>query len=302
MKVLNCFSFSRAPQALSRLGAFAGLVLMAVAYSAVAFAEEAAVQPSEPTDRPPANPVVVMSTNHGDITIELLADSAPKTAAHFLGLAQGNVEWIDPKTQEKVKKPFYDGLIFHRVIKDFMIQGGDPLANGTGGPGFEIADEINADALGLQKMTALDLQRGQLHPYFEVSWPVFQQRVLLQGIDPTMPDRQARYDAALKKWDGASLKDVYKALGYGYTPGLVSKPIKRGTLAMANSGPNTNGSQFFLSVRDNDYLNGKHTVFGEVIAGMDVVDKISSVPTQPGDVPVEPVVIQSIQLRDAAGK
>ena len=176
-----------------------------------------------------------------------------------------------------------------------MIQGGDPLGTGTGGPGFRFADEIDGRALGLNKLRALDLERGQMHPYFEVSWPQFQQRVLMRGINPTMPDRQARYDAALKEWNGVSLLKAYEALGYQYTDGLPSQPIKRGTLAMANSGPNTNGSQFFISVRDNDYLNGKHTVFGRVTEGMEVVDAMSSLPTGQGSVPQQPVKIISIR-------
>jgi peptidyl-prolyl cis-trans isomerase A (cyclophilin A) len=248
------------------------------------------------------NPIVMMKTNHGDVTIELLADAAPKTVETFLGLATGSREWTDPRTNTTSTKPFYDGLGFHRVIKDFMIQGGDPLGTGSGGPGFRFADEIDGRALGLNELQALDLQRGQLHPYFEVSWPQFQQRVLMRGINPTMPDRQARYDDALKQWDGASLLKAYEALGYQYTPGLPSQPVKRGTLAMANSGPNTNGSQFFISVRDNDYLNGKHTVFGRVIDGMDVVDAISGLPTKEGAVPQKPVIIESIRLHDGAGE
>ena len=257
----------------------------------------AAVEEPSAAQEPSAtiNQTVVMKTNFGDVTIELLFDAAPKTSAHFLELATGAKPWRDPQSGEEVNRPLYDGLTFHRVMDNFMIQGGDPLGTGRGGPGFRIPDEIDADALGLDKLTALDLKRGHMHPYFEISWPQFRQRVLLRGINPGLPDASARVEQAMQKWDGASLKDAYEALGYRYLRGLPSQPVKRGTLAMANSGPNTNGSQFFISVRDNEYLNGKHTVFGVVVDGMDVVDAIAKVPVSNGSSPQQPVVIESIR-------
>ena len=149
----------------------------------------------------------VMHTNHGDITLELFDEDAPKTVANFKKLAGDN---------------FYNGVIFHRVIKDFMIQGGDPTGTGTGGPGYTFEDEIN--------------------------------------------DRK----------------------------------VERGALAMANAGPNTNGSQFFIVTTDAaPWLDGKHTVFGQVTAGMDAVDAIEGLPTGRGDRPVEPPVIESIELDPA---
>jgi len=147
-----------------------------------------------------------MQTNHGTIEIELFPDDAPKTVGNFQDLAQ---------------KGFYDGLTFHRVIEDFMIQGGDPTGDGTGGPGYTFEDEPN-----------------QHH-------------------------------------------------------------VARGALAMANAGPNTNGSQFFIVTADAcPWLDGKHTVFGRVTQGMDVVDEISRVPKDARDRPNDPVVIESIELGD----
>ena len=145
-----------------------------------------------------------LQTNHGAIAIELFPDDAPKTVGNFQDLAQ---------------KGFYDGLTFHRVIEDFMIQGGDPTGDGTGGPGYTFEDEPN------------------------------QHRVA------------------------------------------------RGALAMANAGPNTNGSQFFIVTADAcPWLDGKHTVFGRVTDGMDVVDAISRVPKDGRDRPKDPVVIESVEL------
>lgn len=165
--------------------------------------------------------IAVFETNKGTFKVKLFADKAPKTVENFVGLAEGTKEWTDPKTGNKVKKPFYDGLKFHRVIPNFMIQGGDPLGTGTGGPGYRFEDEFPADA---------------------------------------------------------------------------PKHTKPGILSMANAGPNTNGSQFFVTVAATPWLDGKHTVFGEVIEGMDVVDSISKAPTGAMDRPVEDIVIKHLKI------
>jgi peptidyl-prolyl cis-trans isomerase A (cyclophilin A) len=138
-------------------------------------------------------------TSLGDIVVKLLADKAPKTVANFVGLAEGTREWKDPRNGQTVKVPLYDGTVFHGVIPDFMIQGGDPLGTGTGGPGYRFEDEIGPDN---------------------------------------------RFDR----------------------PGL---------LAMANAGPNTNGSQFFITEVPTTHLNRGHTIFGEVVKGFELVPKIA---------------------------
>jgi peptidyl-prolyl cis-trans isomerase A (cyclophilin A) len=161
-----------------------------------------------------------LTTSQGTITIRLFPDHAPKTVRNFVELAEGGREWTDPRTRQVTKDKLYDGTIFHRVIPQFMIQGGDPLGNGTGGPGYKFADEIHPD---------LTFDR----PYL---------------------------------------------------------------LAMANAGPGTNGSQFFITVVPTYWLNGKHTIFGEVVSGKDVVDAIASTATRPGDRPVTDVVVQSVAI------
>jgi peptidyl-prolyl cis-trans isomerase A (cyclophilin A) len=162
-----------------------------------------------------------LTTTQGTVTVRLFPDHAPKTVRNFVELAEGGKEWINPVTRAKSKDKLYDGTIFHRVITNFMIQGGDPLGNGTGGPGYEFGDEIHPDL---------------------------------------------RFD----------------------------KPY---LLAMANAGPGTNGSQFFITTMPTPWLTGKHTIFGEVIGGADVVDQISRVPTVPGDRPVTDVVLQSVTIQ-----
>ncbi|MDM1071010.1 peptidylprolyl isomerase [Empedobacter brevis] len=157
-----------------------------------------------------------MTTNHGAMTIKLYEEEAPMTVANFVGLAEGTKE---NKAKSK-GVPFYDGIVFHRVIKDFMIQGGDPDGRGTGGPGYDFEDE---------------------------------------------------FDPALKH-------------------------DKKGVLSMANSGPATNGSQFFITEVPTPWLDGRHTVFGQVVEGLEVIDSIANVEKTPDDKPVVPVVIEKVEI------
>jgi peptidyl-prolyl cis-trans isomerase A (cyclophilin A) len=162
------------------------------------------------------------TTSEGSFTVRLFEDEAPATVANFVGLAEGTKEWTDPKSGQKVKRPYYNGLVFHRVIEGFMIQGGDPLGTGTGGPGYKFADEFSP---------------------------------------------KARHG-------------------------------KAGILSMANSGPNTNGGQFFITLAATPWLDDKHSVFGEVVDGLDVIKKIGSTPTsKPGDRPVKPITVQSVAIQ-----
>jgi peptidyl-prolyl cis-trans isomerase A (cyclophilin A) len=159
-------------------------------------------------------------TTEGNFTIRLYDAEAPNTVANFVGLAEGTKEWTDPRTNKKVTQPYYDGIIFHRVIDGFMIQGGDPLGQGIGGPGYNFADEF--------------------HPALRHS--------------------------------------------------------KAGILSMANRGPNTNGGQFFITLGATPHLDNRHSVFGEVVEGLDVVRKIGSTKTGPSDRPVTEVVINKVRI------
>jgi len=162
----------------------------------------------------------IFNTSQGKITVQLFEKESPKTVANFVGLAEGTKEWTDPASREKVKKPFYNGIIFHRVIPGFMIQGGDPLGSGIGGPGYQFEDE---------------------------------------------------FDSGLK----------------------FDRP---GRLAMANAGPNTNGSQFFITEGATTHLNNRHTIFGQVYEGQDIVQKIARVPRDRRDRPNTPVVIETLEI------
>jgi cyclophilin family peptidyl-prolyl cis-trans isomerase len=180
----------------------------------------------------PENSTATIETTHGDITVELFEERAPRTVENFIGLATGaddyeaaEIEpgsgaWKDPESDEKRIDPLYEGVDFHRIIEDFMIQGGDPTGTGRGGPGYQFDDEFHDELT---------------------------------------------HDEA-------------------------------GTLSMANSGPNTNGSQFFITLDAQPHLDGKHAVFGQVIEGMDVIEEIGSLPTDRNDAPREDVGIESIDV------
>ena len=159
-------------------------------------------------------------TTEGSFTARLFDREAPRTVENFVGLAEGTKEWTDPRTNQKVKRPYYDSIVFHRVIGGFMIQGGDPLGQGIGGPGYDFADEFH--------------------------------------------------------------------------PGL--RHSKAGMLSMANRGPNTNGGQFFITLAPTPHLDDRHSIFGEVVDGMDVVMRIGSVRTDARDRPIKDVSITSVTI------
>lgn len=269
------------------------LFLVACFYSVATFAQETS-----------ENPIVVMSTTHGNVTIELFAKDAPETVKNFIGLAEGTKEFTDA-SGNKAKKPFYDGLIFHRVIKDFMIQGGCPQGTGMGDPGYKFKDEINADSLGLQNLKVIDEAKG-LHEYLRVYPQQRIQQMIAQPIftklginsQETFKAKQKEFQEEIQKvMKTLSIKQLYEGMGYKYDASLKSTPMKKGFLAMANSGPNTNGSQFYINLKDNRYLDGKHTVFGKVVEGMEVVEKIAGVKIGAQDKPEEDVKIISLRLK-----
>ncbi len=168
-------------------------------------------------------PTATFVTNQGTFKARLMPEHAPTTVANFTDLATGKREWKDPRDGQRKKDPLYDGTIFHRVIPNFMIQGGDPQGTGMGGPGYRFEDEV-----------------GPGTPKFD----------------------------------------------------------KPGLLAMANAGPNTNGSQFFVTLAATPWLNGKHTIFGEVTEGMDVVEKIGGIETGAQDRPTNDVVLERVEIEE----
>jgi cyclophilin family peptidyl-prolyl cis-trans isomerase len=244
-------------------------------------------------------PEVIIKTSMGDIQVQLFQDEAPLTVKNFIELAEGKKEFTDAETGKKVKRPFFDGLIFHRVIKDFMLQGGCPLGTGASGPGYQFEDEINAEALGLNKVKAIE--NGRPNQLLGIqSQQQYQQMIMMPIFMKLGINSQAgldkRKDEVIALMNAMTLKDAFENMGYRYNNKFQSHFLKKGILAMANSGPNTNGSQFFINLVDTPWLNGKHTVFGQVVKGMDIVDKIGLVEVNPGNAkPVKPVTIISIR-------
>ncbi|MFA6232618.1 MAG: peptidylprolyl isomerase [Bacteroidota bacterium] len=237
-------------------------------------------------------PAVLMKTELGDVVIELWPDVAPKTVENFIGLAIGTKEFTDPSGGEKVKQPFFDGLTFHRVIDDFMIQGGDPKGDGSGGPGYEFEDECYEQGPELKgdlndEGQALLVFRNVLMPYFQRST---EPDAELKKIVDDCQEQQSGRPMMIHPVEWYKQKTgIEKVI---FTQGKLLAKVAYGTICMANAGPNTNGSQFFIVTKKSgcDWLDGKHTVFGQVSRGMDIVHKIE----QKGD----GVRIESIRLME----
>ena len=247
----------------------------------------------------PGNPLVLMQTSAGDIVLELFPQEAPETVANFLGLANGTKAFTDAATGMETMQPFYDNLMFHRVISGFMIQGGSPIGNGDGSPGYHFSDEISAASLGLDKMLVLD-GSGVPNAVLGIrSQAEFQQRVLGPLYRNMNITSQQQLDGRITEVDQhlreLSVQQNLEMLGYHFHNELQSHTPVKGVIAMANSGPDSNGSQFFITLSDTPWLTGKHTVFGKVRAGQDVVDMIARVKVDEASRPLQAVVINSVR-------
>lgn len=247
--------------------------------------------------RKETNPVAVIETTLGTITVELYRHAAPKTVENFVGLARGEKEFTDVDGKQ-VKRPYFDGLIFHRVIPNFMIQGGDIKGNGTGGPGYQFADEINAKALGLDKIKVSASPMAMQEVQQVARMEVFKKLNIKSQADlnSKMKEAETLFKTEQDAWKNKSLEELLTARGITYTPNLESESNTKGSLSMANAGPNTNGSQFFISVADNIYLDGKHTVFGRVLSGLDVAEQITRVERDQQDRPKSSVVMKKVTI------
>ena len=242
-----------------------------------------------------------IETSMGSIVVKLHETTTPKTVANFVGLADGTRLLAEGESVANAK-PFYDGLTFHRVIPDFMIQGGDPAGNGSGGPGYQFEDETYVPG-SRQSITGVIADETTAELVFEtVMLPFLRQH---RGNTPseTINAIFQKMNAAqsIAPMIGGTVEEIKQAAGYEgelLGPGQVLHPVAYGTLAMANAGPNTNGSQFFIvtAKTGTPWLDGKHTVFGTVVSGMEVAEAIQSVPTGPNDLPVTPVTIKSIRV------
>lgn len=241
---------------------------------------------------------VLMKTSMGDIELALDKSIAPITVKNFIGLAEGTTEYKDPKTNQLTKGNYYDGLIFHRVISDFMIQGGCPIGNGTGGPGYAFEDECFEK--GEQIVGMIDSDEKAYMVYTQMIIPYLQTRPEAPDAElmKIMQECQAKQSFDPMKNRDVSFYENTTKMGPVFTMGDLKATVDYGTICMANAGPNTNGSQFFIvTKRDGaEWLNGKHTVFGRVTKGMDVVHKIENVEKNASDKPLEDVKIISVRV------
>jgi cyclophilin family peptidyl-prolyl cis-trans isomerase len=244
------------------------------------------------------NPLVLLQTNRGDMVFELFPEEAPSTVNHFLSLADGSKPFLDPVTRQQVMRPFYDGLGFHRIVNGFIIQGGSPDGSPGGNPGIVIADEINALSLGLDRMTVLDSE-GAPHPILGIrSEEDFRSRVLeplyrSMGIADAATLRQ-RTGQVRERLQTLSVKDLYELEGYRYTQRVRSRPPVSGALGMANHGPGTTGSQFFITLTETDWLTGRYNFFGRIRAGDNVLQTLARSRVDDNDRPVEAITIFSV--------
>jgi peptidyl-prolyl cis-trans isomerase A (cyclophilin A) len=252
-----------------------------------------------------AEKYAIIDTNYGKIQILLYEKETPKTVENFIALAKGTKSWKDSKTNRDVKKPFYNGLIFHRVIKDFMIQSGCPLGNGTGGPGFTFEDEIPGEKFLAEGR--IDSHEEAFAIYYDVIIPALQKH-----FDPNSPLLDIAADCgknqSLQPLMNLYVNDIFQAANFAgplYYQKLKFQ-VDYAAICMANVGPNTNGSQFFIVTKKKgaNWLNGKHTVFGKVISGMDVVHKIENLKTGENDKPLSEnlPVIKQITFTDKKPK
>jgi peptidyl-prolyl cis-trans isomerase A (cyclophilin A) len=240
-------------------------------------------------------------TSMGEITVELFAEETPVAVGNFLGLAEGTRPFIHAATKKEIRAPFYDNSDFHRVIANFMIQGGRYRAGEQEGPGYAFADEMNAKSLGLDKIHPY--RNGVVHKWIK-NLPNYRDEFVRMITNPTLKKLgilndfaayQSRKDEIEKAYDDLTFQGAYENIGYSYIDDRPSHPNERGTLVMANAGPNTNGSQFFINLVDNPQINGKYTVFGRVIAGMEIADAIGKVEVGANWQPVAPVHILTIR-------
>jgi peptidyl-prolyl cis-trans isomerase A (cyclophilin A) len=233
----------------------------------------------------PSNPLFTIATSQGEIFIELFAGETPNNVANFIALAEGEIELFDESTNTTFKPKYYDGMSFHRVIPGFVIQTGSPSYNSLGGPEELLQDEINADFLGLDEVLVLN-RDGNFHEILNIGGKNDFDAIILQPLYAEMniesrADLETRQYEVLDRLNSMTLKEVYENLGYRYLDNIQSHRVSRGAIALANSGPDQNGPEFFISLIDADYLTGKHTVIGQVVEGMNIADRIGNYPVNP---------------------
>jgi peptidyl-prolyl cis-trans isomerase A (cyclophilin A) len=227
----------------------------------------------------PNNPLLLMRTSRGAIFMELFPESAPRNVANFVALAQAQVPLFDVTTDSMVQPNYYDGMTFHRVMKNYLIQAGAPRQPGAPVPEYQLDDEINARQFGLHEIKVLDAL-GKPHDWLNLkNNEDFQHEVLVplyRQLEIRTPEAlETRQFAVHDALQDMTLMQAYQNQGYRYNDRLISRAPLRGSVAMAGSGPNTNNAEFFITMIDAPWLVGKATIIGQVVEGLDIVDRIN---------------------------
>jgi cyclophilin family peptidyl-prolyl cis-trans isomerase len=231
------------------------------------------------------NPLVRISTSQGEIYLELFPLEAPSNVENFIALAEGEKEFTNQDTGAPIQARYYNGMRFHRVVPGFIIQAGSPAYNPLGLQVNLVDDEINANALGLNRISALNPDgsfadvlniQSKLGFHEAILTPLYSQRNITD-IEAAL----SRQYQILETLQNLSVKSVYENQGYRYDDSLQSRPIERGTVALANSGPDSNGPEFFISLAAAEWLSGKYTVIGKVVEGQEVMDSIGNTAIDP---------------------
>lgn len=250
--------------------------------SALAFAD---VNSAREAMEDQSNPLFMITSSRGTLYLELFPNEAPENVQNFMALAEGGVSFLDAVSNTSYSPRYYDGMRFHRVVPGFVIQGGSPYYHPLGMPDEVLADEINANSLGLDRLPVL-AEDGSINPILNISdQEDFAERVLTPlyaelNIDTLeeVEDQQSQIVAALQS---LTVMRLYEYEGFTYQNQFPTRGIVRGTLALANDGPNRNGPEFFIALSDAEWLNGRHTVIGQVVEGMEVADSIGATAVDP---------------------
>jgi len=246
-----------------------------------------------------SNPLMLVSTSAGPIYIEMLPAEAPKNVARFIEFAVGEVPLIETDSTPTASPRYYNGTRFHRVIPNFIIQAGSPEHHVQDHPQSYLADEINASALGLDRLPVI-LQAGEINPILNTgSQQEFARRVLEPlyrqlGID-SQEQLEIEESTIIDALQSLTVMRLYEHEGYRYQERYPTRSITRGIVALANDGPNRNGPEFFITLSDAPWLDGRYTVVGRVVEGMETADNIGDKPIQPVNPDPESTRIYSIR-------
>lgn len=232
-----------------------------------------------------SNPLLNFNTSRGEIYIELLPEEAPQNAANILELATGEKEIEDADSGFVFRPNYYDGQRFHRVIPGFVIQTGAAVNHPLGAPGETLPDEINANSLGLDQELVM-LPGGNVNPMLDINdREEFEDQVLKllladMGIEEA-DELAAQQERVYQRLQALTIKALYELQGYQYQTRFTTRPVSRGTVVLANRGPDSNSAEFFIALTDSPSLTGKYTVIGRVVEGMEVADAIGTTEINP---------------------